>query len=200
MRGNTESGNVDSSHSSAWGASSFVTKAWIDSRRRSCSSVKMKCRCEAAKSGLSTSVAGVPMKVDSRTSHFRWQPRPGTLVYRFFGGSRRIVCLTAIIAPAASLPLIATVTFLPRLVFFSALKADFFSFTFTVAVLPAAIVNAFEPSTFLPRLSLTLPLHQLPASPVQLTRRRTLPLRLTRRRLPTLSLAVACLALADGEL
>src|SRR5215218_8355993 len=76
MRANTESGNVVSSHSSAWGASSLVTKAWIDSRSRSCSSVKMKCRRKAAKSGLRTSAAGVPMKVDSRTSHFRWQPRP----------------------------------------------------------------------------------------------------------------------------
>ena len=76
MRAKTESGNVVSSHSSACGASSLVTKAWIDSRRRSCSSVKMKCRREAAKSGLRTSAAGVPMKVDSRTSHFRWQPRP----------------------------------------------------------------------------------------------------------------------------
>src|SRR5215208_7518605 len=76
MRRNTESGNVVSSHSAACGASSRVTKAWIDSRRRSCSSVKMKCRREAAKSGLRTSAAGVPMKVDSRTAHFRWQPRP----------------------------------------------------------------------------------------------------------------------------
>ena len=46
MRGNTESGNVVSSHSSAWGASSLVAKLRIDSRSCSCSSVKMKClRC-----------------------------------------------------------------------------------------------------------------------------------------------------------
>src|SRR5215212_9883169 len=75
MRGNTASGKVVSSHASACGASSLVTKAWIDSRSRSCSSVKMKCRRPAAWSGLRTSAAGGPMKVDSRTSHFRWQPR-----------------------------------------------------------------------------------------------------------------------------
>ena len=43
MRWKTESGNVVSSHSSAWGASSLVTKERIDSRSWSCSSVKMKC-------------------------------------------------------------------------------------------------------------------------------------------------------------
>ena len=43
MRVKTESGKVVSSHSSAWGASSFVTNARIDSRSWSCSSVKMKC-------------------------------------------------------------------------------------------------------------------------------------------------------------
>ena len=43
MRAKTESGNVVSSHSSACGASSLITNAWIDSRSASCSSVKMKC-------------------------------------------------------------------------------------------------------------------------------------------------------------
>ena len=54
MRGKTESGNVVSSHSSAWGASSLVTNARIDSRSCSCSSVKMKCLRAAPKSGLRT--------------------------------------------------------------------------------------------------------------------------------------------------
>ena len=48
MRLKTESGNVVSSHSSACGASSFVTNARIDSRSWSCSSVKMKCLRRAA--------------------------------------------------------------------------------------------------------------------------------------------------------
>ena len=52
MRGKTESGNVVSSHSSACGASSLVAKLRIDSRSASCSSVKMKCRLEAAVVGL----------------------------------------------------------------------------------------------------------------------------------------------------
>ena len=43
MRGKTQSGNVVSSHSSAWGASSLIAKRRIDSRSASCSSVKMKC-------------------------------------------------------------------------------------------------------------------------------------------------------------
>ena len=43
MRRKTESGKVVSSHSSEWGASSLITKARMDSRSRSCSSVKMKC-------------------------------------------------------------------------------------------------------------------------------------------------------------
>ena len=48
MRGNTQSGKVVSSHSSACGRSSLSTNVWIDSRSCSCSSVKMKCRLEAA--------------------------------------------------------------------------------------------------------------------------------------------------------
>src|SRR5215212_12204097 len=44
IRGKTRSGNVVSSHSSECGASSLTTKAWIDSRSCSCSSVKMKWR------------------------------------------------------------------------------------------------------------------------------------------------------------
>ena len=52
MRAKTESGKVVSSHSSACGASSFVTNARIDSRSWSCSSVKMKCLRWAAWSGL----------------------------------------------------------------------------------------------------------------------------------------------------
>ena len=55
MRWKTESGKVVSSHSSAWGASSFVDEARIDSRSWSCSSVKMKCLRWAPKSGFSTS-------------------------------------------------------------------------------------------------------------------------------------------------
>ena len=58
MRVKTESGNVVSSHSSAWGASSLMTKLRIDSRSCSCSSVKMKCLRLAAKSGFRTVVGG----------------------------------------------------------------------------------------------------------------------------------------------
>ena len=57
MRRKTESGKVVSSHSSAWGASSLVTNARIDSRSWSCSSVKMKCLRRVAWSGLSTASA-----------------------------------------------------------------------------------------------------------------------------------------------
>src|SRR3954453_360775 len=53
MRRKTESGNVVSSHSSACGASSFTTNAWIDSRSCSWWSLKMKCRRRDAWSGLS---------------------------------------------------------------------------------------------------------------------------------------------------
>ena len=62
MRVNTESGNVVLSHSSACGVSSRKTNARIDSRRRSCSSVKIGCRRAAAKSGLRTAAAGLLMK------------------------------------------------------------------------------------------------------------------------------------------
>ena len=48
MRENTQSGNVDCSHSAEWGRSSLRTNARIDSRSCSCSSVKMKCRRAAA--------------------------------------------------------------------------------------------------------------------------------------------------------
>src|SRR4051812_9027480 len=59
MRSNTQFGKVVSSHSSAWGASSFVQKLRIDSRSASCSSVKMKWRFLESKSGLRTfSAAG----------------------------------------------------------------------------------------------------------------------------------------------
>ena len=61
MRVKTESGNVVSSHSSAWGASSLVAKRRIDSRSCSCSSVKMKCLRGASKSGLRTLSAGAAM-------------------------------------------------------------------------------------------------------------------------------------------
>ena len=44
MRLKTQSSKVVSSHSSAWGRSSLITNARIDSRSCSCSSVKMKCR------------------------------------------------------------------------------------------------------------------------------------------------------------
>ena len=52
MRVNTQSGNVVSSHSSACGASSLATKARIESRSCSCSSVKMKWRRGGAVVGL----------------------------------------------------------------------------------------------------------------------------------------------------
>ena len=77
MRWKTQSGNVDSSHSSACGRSSLTTKLWIDSRSWSCSSVKMKCLREPAWSGFRTSVAAMPepyrpaRKVNSGTSYFR---------------------------------------------------------------------------------------------------------------------------------
>ena len=56
MRGKTQSAKYfSSSHSSACGWSSFSTNAPIDSRSRSCSSVKMKCFLLALKSGFRTS-------------------------------------------------------------------------------------------------------------------------------------------------
>lgn len=58
MRVNTESGNVVSSHSSAWGRSSFATNEAIDSRSASCSSVKMKCLLGREKSGRMTVSTG----------------------------------------------------------------------------------------------------------------------------------------------
>src|SRR3954470_189490 len=61
MRSNTQFGKVVSSHSSAWGASSFVQKLRIDSRSASCSSVKMKWRFLESKSGLRTFSAAVAM-------------------------------------------------------------------------------------------------------------------------------------------
>ena len=66
MRVKTESGKVVSSHSSACGASSFVTNALIDSRSWSCSSVKMKCLRLAPWSGLS-SVSAVAMACSQST-------------------------------------------------------------------------------------------------------------------------------------
>ena len=68
MRVNTESGKVVSSHSSACGASSFVTNARIDSRSWSCSSVKMKCLRLPPWSGLS-SVSAVAMPAKYRAPH-----------------------------------------------------------------------------------------------------------------------------------
>src|ERR1039457_6070935 len=61
MRRKTESGNVVSSHSSAWGASSLMAKLRIDSRSCSCSSVKMKCLRPALKSGFCTLAAVAAM-------------------------------------------------------------------------------------------------------------------------------------------
>src|SRR3954466_5350802 len=61
MRSKTQFGKVVSSHSSAWGASSFVAKLRIDSRSASCSSVKMKWRFLESKSGLRTFSAAVAM-------------------------------------------------------------------------------------------------------------------------------------------
>src|ERR671921_251766 len=69
MRVNTESGKVLSSHSSACGASSFVTNAWIDSRSWWCSSVKMKCLRWAPWSGLrSASAVAMQSKYRDRMS------------------------------------------------------------------------------------------------------------------------------------
>ena len=65
MRRKTQSGKVVSSHSSACGASSLVTKARIDSRSWSCSSVKMKCLRWEAWSGLRT-VSAVAMAASYR--------------------------------------------------------------------------------------------------------------------------------------
>ena len=55
MRRNTESGNVVSSHSSACGASSLTTNAWIDSRSCVVVSLKMKCLRRDPWSGFSRS-------------------------------------------------------------------------------------------------------------------------------------------------
>src|SRR3981081_1775252 len=64
MRRKTESGNVVSSHSSAWGASSLVANLVIDSRSCSCSSLKMKCLRVAWKSGFRTLSAVAAMGAD----------------------------------------------------------------------------------------------------------------------------------------
>ncbi len=64
MRRKTESGKVDCSHSSACGRSSLATKERMDSRSCSCSSVKMKWRRLAPKSGFGAvrSAVGVLMR------------------------------------------------------------------------------------------------------------------------------------------
>ncbi|CAB4942661.1 unannotated protein [freshwater metagenome] len=62
MRVKTESGNVVSSHSSAWGASSFSTNDRIEARSSSCSSVKIGWRPDAAWSGLRTVSVAIPRK------------------------------------------------------------------------------------------------------------------------------------------
>src|SRR4051794_22482700 len=61
MRGKTQLSKVVSSHSSAWGASSFSAKFAIDSRSASCSSVNAKWRRLELKSGLRT-LSAVAMK------------------------------------------------------------------------------------------------------------------------------------------
>ena len=58
MRLKTQSGKPSRSHSSEWGASSFLAKLSIESRRASCSSVRQKCLFGALQSGL-ISVAAV---------------------------------------------------------------------------------------------------------------------------------------------
>ena len=192
MRANTESGNVVSSHSSACGASSLVTNARIDSRSRSCSSLKMKCRCDAAKSGLRTSAAGVLMKVDSRTSHFRWQPRPPGPAYGFFFGGAgarscaRSASLRSCQSPRCQRCLEAALAGL--LTFFS---ADFLSFRVIVAVRPARIENDFDPSVLPFRLIRAVPLQRVPTRPVQDSRT------LTRRLLSRRSLRFALIATRD---
>ncbi len=60
MRRNTESGKVFSSHSAECGASSLATKARIDSRSWSWSSLKMKCLRRASCEGFTT-VSAVAM-------------------------------------------------------------------------------------------------------------------------------------------
>ena len=126
---------------------------------RSCSSVKMKWRREAAKSGLRTSAAGVLMKVDSRTSHFRWQPRPPALraIPASGAAAARAACRAAR-APALSVPVSTHVARLPRaLERFSDRGTDLCSFTLTriVGSARAAIENFFEPSVLPRRLSRT---------------------------------------------
>ena len=54
MRVKTQSSKVSSSQRAAWGVSSFSTNEPIDSRRRSWSSLKMKCFLRVPKSGLMT--------------------------------------------------------------------------------------------------------------------------------------------------
>ena len=77
---------------SAWGASSFTTNAWIDSRRRSCSSVKMKCGRLAPWSGLRTGSAALMVGDASglvRCAVGAWRRRGGGA-----GGVLRCVTLT----------------------------------------------------------------------------------------------------------
>ena len=209
-RGTPSRGTSSRSHSSAWGLSSLTTKAWIDSRSRSCSSVKMKCRRLAAKSGLRTSAAGVLMKVDSRTSHFRSQPRRpdrrraarrrpvgpcgvrrGLLLLLLRGRAPAPSGRAVNAVPAESLPVTLMVSRWDPLRL-SALNADFRSLTLTVLALPAAIVKRLAPHTLvLFRSSCTLPLQVAPASPSQAMRTFTRPLRSARSFLPTLILALA---------
>src|SRR4051794_40325114 len=92
MRGKTQSSKVFSSHSSAWGWSSLTTNAWIDSRSRSCSSVKMKCGRLAAWSGLRIgSAAGMDLTLTLALDQL--QHRGGREPLR--SGLMLIVALTA---------------------------------------------------------------------------------------------------------
>ena len=77
MRWKTESGNVVSSHSSACGASSLTAKLRIDSRSCSCSSVKMKCRRLAPKSGFGAVRAAVGALMGGRYPTARREPGVG---------------------------------------------------------------------------------------------------------------------------
>src|SRR3954454_19278071 len=109
MRLKTQLGNVVSSHSAEWGASSFCANLRIDSRSCSCSSVKMKWRLRAPKSGLRTlegaeASAGaetglvMPGRVDSRTSYFQ-------LVYPHRNADAQVVrLLLCVLALALAAP------------------------------------------------------------------------------------------------
>ena len=75
MRSKTQSSKVSSSQRAAWGASSFSTNEPIDSRSRSCSSLKMKCFLREPKSGLMTfSAVAIGRRLSPRRACGRCEP------------------------------------------------------------------------------------------------------------------------------